>query len=179
MGVESTVKLSIGNYKSLKQIAEETGMSVREVADAIVSEGLSNAKDIGKAVSGNGNLLSQLQSEVNKTRAGHLKLQTRFEQLEAELGAEDEDEEPTTLTKADLLNPKRAVKPGELKEGQEHYCKDCFNSSGEYVWLDADEKPENCPKCGRKINWGEESGGSMGWIIAGVVALALLGGVNR
>lgn len=179
MAVESTVKLSIQNYKSIKQLAEDLGMSVRAVADTIVTEGLANAKQVGRAMSTDGNFLSKIQDEVNKLRADNLKLQTRLDDLESDL-EEDEEEEPgTTLTKEDLLNPKRPAKPKELKEEQNLYCGDCLKERGKYVWLDPEKKPETCPECGRKLKWEEESGGGMGWLLAGVAALALLSGARR
>lgn len=177
--METAVKVNSKVHSAIKEIAANTGMSVREVAELLISQGLSRADKLGEKVSTNGDLLSRLQEQLNHIEGDHLKLQTRLLKLEEELEEEEGEEEPKTLTKDDILRPKRAIMPGEIKEGQQYYCKDCLNERGEYVWLDPEEKPEVCPECGRKINWGDGSGGGSGWLIAGVVALALLSGARR
>lgn len=179
--MEAAVKVNGKIHRAIKSIADGTGKSAREVAELLITQGLSKADRLGDKMSIDGDLLSKVQARLDGIETDHLKLQTRLLKLEEELEEDEEEleEEGISLTKEDLLNPKKATKPGELEEGQEYYCRECLNRRGKYVWLDSEKKPETCPECGRRINWGESSGSGTAWLIAGVAALALLSGAKR
>lgn len=184
--MEAAVKVNGKIHGAIKEIAASTGKSAREIAELLISQGLSRADKLGDKMSIDGALLSKVQARLDGIETDHLKLQTRLlkveeelEELEEEPEEEAEEKKPIELTKDDLLGTKKAVKPGEIKEGQEYYCKGCLDKRGKYVWLDPEEKPETCPECGQKINWSENSGGGTAWLIAGVAALALLSGARR
>jgi DNA-directed RNA polymerase, subunit RPC10 (contains C4-type Zn-finger) len=167
---DTTVKVSAKTYKTIRALADDSGMSVREVVDSLVNEGLNNAKEVGKVVSLNNNLVGKLKNDIDELRRSNAELAARLDDVE--------DEDAIELTKESLL--KRAIKPVKKEmDGMRYLCKDCL-AEGKEVELDIEEKPERCPECGRKINWkGEEGGNGLGLVLVGLLALSLVGGLNR
>jgi Rubrerythrin len=167
--MENTLKVKVKTYKAVKEIADESGLSLGEVADTLINEGLSGAKDLGRMSEGKIDL-NNLRADLDGVKAHNRRLQRKVDELTEEVEGEDAVEPAGVLTKEDLLGRK----PKFRKENNVvARCDSCGEA------LDDEEKPERCPGCGVKLDWdkkgeGTGAGTGAGWVIAGVIALALL-----
>ena len=174
---EGTVKLGLKNYNTVKALADKSGLSVREVADNLIHEGLNNANELGKVVSSNDNLVDKLRADVEALRRSNAELKGRVDDIEVEVGEQAaEVVKAAEITREDLLGkPSKASKPGKRETDETvYFCVHCAKN-GKRVELDAEEKPESCPGCGRKLNWKGEEGSGIGTVLLGLLALAFLG----
>jgi Rubrerythrin len=165
--VEATLKVKAKTYKLVKAIADESGLSLGEVADNLINEGVEGAKNLGRVSEGKLNL-NNLRAEIDGVKNHNRRLQAKVDELTEEVQGEGaiESAEVVDLTKEDLLGRK----PKLTKE--DNVVARC-NTCGEV--LDDEEKPERCPGCGMKLDWNNQgTGGGFGLILAGVIALALL-----
>lgn len=180
------VKVSSGLYKAIKKMSEDSGLSVRKIADELVNYGLEKATEIGKReAKNNSDLFDDVQEELRKLKKSNFELQTRLADLEdSEFIEDDSEDEGVELTKEDLLKkPKRPLKPiteEGKNNGKSYFCKEC-EREGRHTELDPENDPANCPVCGRKVDWANvdtEYSGGFGWAIFGVLA-ALAVGASR
>jgi len=171
---ERTVKVSADVHETIKRIAAETDLNMREAAELLFRNGMGVAGEFGRvaqspvgaAVRDRLNDLNGAMGDLEREKHATVRAQVR---THPGLNANEEVADITFDTGESLGESAGAV--GVLREGAEFECGNC-----EAVLESALDK---CPECGTALKWEGEDGGdkstsTMELILAGVGLLGLL-----
>jgi len=179
MKKEQTVKVSADVHETIKRIAAETGLSMRESSELLFRHGMEVAGEFGRvaqspvgaAVRARLNGLKDSMGELEREKHATVRAQVT---THPGLNANEEVADITFDTGEALDESAGAV--GVLREGTEFECGNC-----EAVLESALDK---CPECDTPLNWEGEDGGdkstsTMELVLAGVGLLGLLATYRR
>lgn len=167
---ETTVKVSKRNHDLVRQVADKTGLGVKQVLDTLIEQGLNATKEVGAGIAPDGISVKKIQNEVDKLKQSYHDIATRVNDIETEVS--DQGGAAVELTQEDLLQGGDHEPGKEVLDHTVYYCKACARQ-GKTVYLDPKDQPGKCPECGAKLIWKDGTTDKvLGYLGLGIMALA-------
>jgi len=180
--VERSVKVSGKNYEFIKSLSDEADLSIKQVVDRLLSEGLEQSRKVGKAVASNPESLTKVQKDMAKMKGSQEEILDRLDELEGEVSEGDEGDEGDQGGEEPKGRKLKLKVPSVGRKELDGFQYHCLNCGAPLAGEPKEDRRETCRDCGAKLDWehleteveGQGEGSGSNVLLIGFLALLAL-----